>query len=206
MTTWRIQWAMGAMILWLTWLTWLTMLLPMNVWAVEQTESPCGQIDSAQVEVPPDFLIKYQTGGNLSGHVRYLEVNAAGDVTISVKYNREAKKQVITRYQNAPGLPLAGPLTPPQIKRIYAQVLACNFFNLPKYNDNPQILNGGCDSLEVTAKGKKWQVNVCNTTVPKFDAIVKVLKTETGEANDRKLKGETVEPGWLSNLWKNLWK
>lgn len=86
MVTLRMQWAMGAMILW------LTMLLPMNVWAVEQTESPCGYIDIAQVEVPDDFLIKYQTGGNLSGHVRHLEVNAAGDVTISVKYNCEAKK------------------------------------------------------------------------------------------------------------------
>jgi hypothetical protein len=41
-------------------------------------------------------------------------------------------------------------------------------------------------------------VNICNTTISKFDAIVRVLKAETAEA--------VAEPGWVSNLWKNQYK
>jgi len=56
------------------------------------------------------------------------------------------------------------------------------------------------------AEKKMRQVNVYNITVPKCDAIVRVLKTETGErilAVEKAVKADT-EPGWLNKLWKKL--
>jgi len=164
----------------------LTILLSICVQAVEKAESPCKQIDIAQVEVPADFLIEYQSERLLQGNVDYLEVNSEGNVIISKRENHEARKQVIKKYK----------IVKPRIKTIYAKVLACDFFHMQDYYcADPQIEDGGVDCLEVTAKGEKRRVIVRNS-VPKFDASVQVLKAETAQAR--------AKEGWLSNLWKKL--
>ena len=73
MNTWRMRWTILATILG------SGILFSINVSASEKTESPCGEIDIDQVEVPPDFLIEYRRS-RMGRDFYLLSVNSEGIV------------------------------------------------------------------------------------------------------------------------------
>ena len=78
------------------------------------------------------------------------------------------------------------------VKRIYAQVLACGFFELaPEYRD-PQVMDGGVNHVSVTAKGKTHSVVMANVGVDRVSAIERVLQEELQKAQGRGQIGDRL--------------
>jgi len=61
------------------------------------------------------------------------------------------------------------------VQRLYANVLACRFFELDASYWNKRVMDGSVASLEVTAGGKKHNVVVHHYPVDRFRTIVSAL-------------------------------
>lgn len=136
----------------------------------ERDSIPCGQADQDGEPVPDDFSIT--TGGGPA----HADWGGASSITINAR--GEVSGRVSRRGQPDAAAPAVRPLTPQAVKRIYAQVLACGFFDLePEYRDR-RVMDGGVDRMAVTANGKTHTVVLANFTLDRLSAITRVLEEE----------------------------
>ncbi len=152
--------------------------------------APCGKADPQSVSVPPDFEITYAAGP--------LHADWGGGVSITVQANgrvtekeqaRPASRGVrpdekITTYR----------LTQNEVKRIYAQVVACRFFELKDRYWNEKIRDGGSHSLRVTAGGKSRAVTTYYYIVERFNRITDLLLGICRTAREASLKEKSTRP------------
>jgi hypothetical protein len=139
-------------------------------------EIPCGQADVQERTVPPDFALREERGGGIAGNLgaSSIAVNAAGAVT-----------RTPGAMPNAGGTPAPPRAIPPAgVVRIYAQVLACGFFDLNPRYDTPGVSDGPSMSLTVTAGARTHAVSVSSFGVDRVATIIDVLTQEI-EASGR---------------------
>lgn len=138
--------------------------------------SPCGKVDPRQVRVPADFSIQYTSGpAHVSwGTTTTWQVTAAGEFTVSERRRAQPRgaPPVVVRQGHIP---------PEAVKRIYAQVLGCRFFEMEPSYWNRRVMDGGTQRLAVTADGKEHRVVVHHYSVVRFKAIVSALEREMGK-------------------------
>ncbi len=63
------------------------------------------------------------------------------------------------------------------VRRVYATVLACQFFDMDKSYWNKRVMDGSVSSMDVTAGGKTHRVIVHHYAVTRFSSIVGALNT-----------------------------
>ena len=143
--------------------------------------APCTEINFKEISVPLDFVIVYDrgcrqcTGPALRTHV---EVRADG----TVKYFKGYVKASLPLQE----LPFEQrQISQEKVKKIYARVIGCGFFELREYykNPNPRMM-GDTWWISVAASGKSYTVMLYNTSVKKFDSILKTLYKEAGIQTD----------------------
>jgi hypothetical protein len=129
--------------------------------------TPCEKIPT-QIAVPDDFVIILRSGPVMAsrGTTTTTKMNAAGQVTIlstlrsgTKKEEKESQKQVSKE----------------AVRRIYAVVIGCRFFDLQKSYWNRRVIDGSVSGLNVTADGKSHGVNVHHYYVNRFTKIVSAL-------------------------------
>jgi hypothetical protein len=139
--------------------------------------TPCAQVDIKAISVPSDFSIDYFEGPSHSNWPgRRTQVTVGSDGVV---------KYFVGNVPLTRGTPSELPLkqrkiSKEKVKRIYARVVACGFFELNKSYFNPSIRDGGYHHLSVTANGKAHSVNVAYSSVRRFSSIVETLGRETG--------------------------
>lgn len=137
----------------------------------KRDDIPCGQADQDGEEVPANFSI---TSGGGPAHAAWgaanaTTVNARGEVN---------QREDVRPGQTGAVTATARTITREAVKRIYAQVVACGFFELePTYRD-PQVMDGGSNYVSVTANGKTHSVAMVNFDVDRVWSIVRVLGEE----------------------------
>jgi hypothetical protein len=164
-------------------LEWPDAQLQGQVWSLENLLSgrltstfktdyiPCGQADLEGEEVPSDFSMT--SGGGPShaewGLARALSLNAKGEVVRRTSGGRDLA---------APTDVPAGIIARDAVRRIYAQVIACGFFELEKEYWDRSVMDGGSSYLTVTAGGRTHTVTLVNHGFERVGAIVGVLEAE----------------------------
>jgi hypothetical protein len=141
-----------------------------QVWPQDTT--PCREIAPEQVTVPDDFSLVFRDGG-WRGATTITKVSASGYATIDIEEPRRSGigggRPEITKTTRRQ-------LSEQAIRRVYASVLACRFFELNESYWNTKVLDGWSESLNVTAGGKKHNVNRHYYRVNRFESIVSALK------------------------------
>lgn len=148
-------------------------------WPVDN--SRCGKVDANSITVPEDFRITYKEGpqGLPFGRETTLRVLATGDFVIeqiALRGRVPKKEDVKVLVKNRISLG--------RVKRIYARVVACDFFSLEQYYDNRNIRDGKQEFIHVTADGKSHYVGVHYFLVHRFSAIRSTIFREVPIAGD----------------------
>jgi hypothetical protein len=143
--------------------------------------APCGKVESGQITVPEDFVITYREGphGLAFGRQRTLRVFAAGDFVIEQIVLRgivpeEEDVKILVKNRISPG----------RVRRIYARLLACDFFALEQRYDNRDIRGGKQEIIHVTANGKSHSVGVHYFLVRRFSTIRSTIFREVPVVGD----------------------
>jgi hypothetical protein len=153
----------------------IAILLATNAFAQRpaqpQDTTPCAKIAPARIAVPDDFSLTFRSGPTHAswGPSRTTTVFASGRVTI--KEVQRSKGRAALREETTTERQLAKNA----VRRLYAGVVACGFFELDKSYWNKRVMDGSTSSLEATASGKKHQVIVHHYTVERFRTIVAAL-------------------------------
>lgn len=152
--------------------------------------APCGKADPKGVSVPPDFEINYASGP--------LHADWGGGVSVTVLANG----RVTEKEQNQPARRGVRPdekvttytITKDEVKRLYAQVVACRFFELKDRYWNERIRDGGSQSLRVTAGGKSRAVTTYYYTVERFNRVADLFLGICRPAREASLKEKSTRP------------
>jgi hypothetical protein len=156
-------------------------LLTASPWAQAQTEgrdtTPCRKVAPGPVAVPDDFSIVYRSGPTHAdwGTTWTTSVNAAGLATI--KQVRPIRGRGGPREEKSQ----QKQLSKEAVERLYATVVACDFFALNTSYWNRRVMDGSSSSLEVSAGGKKHNVVEHHFAVARLYAIVKALNETVGK-------------------------
>jgi len=114
--------------------------------------------------VPKDLELKYEWGAcHMDWGWNILKMNAKGEV------NLEITMETIFRKQNQ------YIFTEEEMLRIYQEIMGNNFFDLSNKYDNPNIIDGSCSNLQVTAEGKKHKVSISNEEVKQIKRITQKI-------------------------------
>jgi len=142
-------------------------------------DSHCEEIDIDQIKVPEDFYIIHSSGPTHAewGADRSIAVSADGRYTIKESsFSREEHKE-ITKVLSE------GRISPEAVKRIYAKVLGCKFFELEKGYWNPDVHDGKRDLMRVVAHEKAHSVVTYYYQVIRFDSIQIALAVEVSDSS-----------------------
>lgn len=163
----------------------IMVLLATNSLARAQTvledKTPCRKIDTHKVVVPNDFSIVWRSGPqsmSRGGSSNIIAVTAAGQVTDATVFHGRGSESAEE--------PSKLQLPEEAIRRIYATVAACRFFELRDSYSNSDIRGGSISGLEVTANGKTHNVSVRYYRVTRFQSISSVLHETLEEARKTK--------------------
>ncbi len=134
-------------------------------WPCDST--PCGRADPGSVSLPPDFEMAWLSGplhADWGGRLT-ITVQADGSVTEREQAQPAARgkgpEETITRYR----------LSQSQVRQLYAQVVACRFFELEKRYWNRSIMDGESSSLSVVAGGRTHEVTTYYYIVSRFNGL-----------------------------------
>ena len=138
----------------------------------------CRKVDAGRVKVPADFEIFV---GSSPGHAWrssgwQIRVFASGKVeTTTKRRDSEGKRETV---KNESQVSEAG------VRKIYATVLACNFFALYESYRKPGVRSGNARYVGVIAGGRTQTTNVVFLDVERFDTIMSTVhKVVEGEAD-----------------------
>lgn len=157
-------------------IVWATAALAQPPAQLQDTTS-CRKIAPGRISVPDDFSLTFRSGPTHAswGGSQSTTVYASGRATITVVQRSKGRggprEEKSTERQ----------LSKQAIQRVYASVLACDFFELNASYWNKRILDGSTSSLAVTAGGKKHQVIVHHYAVERFRSIVSALNDALGK-------------------------
>lgn len=152
-----------------------------NPWAQPQPESrdstPCRKIAPGPMAVPDDFAIVYRSGPTHAdwGTTSIKSVNAARLATIKQvrpKKGRGGPREETSKEKH---------ISKETVERLYATVVACDFFALNASYWNRRVMDGWSSSLAVTAGGKTHNVVEHHFSVARLSAIVSALNAAVGE-------------------------
>jgi hypothetical protein len=85
-----------------------------------------------------------------------------------------------------------------EVRRIYAQVTACRFFDLKDRYWNQKIRDGGSQSLKVTAGGKTNTVTTYYYVVERFNRIAALFQEICLPAREASIKEKSTRPRMLA--------
>ena len=139
--------------------------------AQPQDTTPCRKIAPERLSVPDDFSLVFRSGPTHAdwGTTTITTVNASGLATL--KEVRRAKGRGGPREEKSTDRQISKQA----IRRLYASVVACGFFELDKSYWNRRVMDGSVSSLQVTAGGKTHNVVVHHYPVDRFRTIVAAL-------------------------------
>ncbi|MFC2164282.1 ankyrin repeat domain-containing protein [Acidobacteriota bacterium] len=141
-------------------------------------DTPCKNVDPCQVEVPDDFYIVYVEGPTHAewGPHTIVEVSANGQyATKERRYSMEDQKET-TKIKSE------GRMSAEAVKRIYAKVIGCGFFDMEKGYWNPDVRDGKREVIRVIADGKNHSVVVYYYEVKRFNSLRSALESEIFKA------------------------
>jgi hypothetical protein len=134
--------------------------------------SPCTEVDIRSVEVPDDFRIAYGSGpshAHWAGRRTFIEVNASGQVKLQQGSSKGGQSPM-------GDIPVKSfRISKEKVKKIFARVQGCRFFELDKHYSTPGIMDGGGSHLFVQANGQSHWVSVRYASVARYSAIVDTL-------------------------------
>jgi hypothetical protein len=152
--------------------------------------SPCGKADPDSVAVPPDFEITYVSGP--------LHADWGGRVTISVKANGRVTEKEQARPAQRGSRPEENITTYTMsqggVKRLYAEVTACRFFELKDRYWNQSIRDGGSRYLKIVAGGRTHEVTTYYYIVNRFNRVATLLNDLCSPAKAASLKVKAERP------------
>lgn len=136
-----------------------------------QDATPCRKVAAERIAVPDDFTLTYRAGPVHAswGGSSITIVNASGLVAIKEiqrSKGRRGPRQERTSEKQ---------ISKQAVRRLYATVQACGFFDLDKSYWNKRVMDGSVSSMEITAGGKKHQVIVHHFAVERFRTIASAL-------------------------------
>ena len=137
-------------------------------------DTPCEKVDLEQLEVPEDFYIVHSRGPTHAEWGADRSVAVAADGSYSIKessFSRDEQKEITKVISE-------GQISADAVKRIYARVVGCKFFELKKDYWNPDVNDGIRDVMRVSAQGKTHSVSTYYYRVRRFDSIHSVLIRE----------------------------
>lgn len=152
-----------------------SLLIPILVLIVGVILSASHSVLSAKekMQIPDDFGIYLHSAGRIP---------MSSAATLTIEPNGHCKYYKRSR---GPGkkLELKGEfdLSPEALEKIYKVIKEEKFFDLkPKYSD-PDIKDGDFADMQITADGKKHQVQTVNIKVDAFDKIVSFMNSQLPE-------------------------
>ena len=161
-------------------------------WLFDST--PCGEARPEGFRVPPDFQITYASGP--------LHAGWGGGVTITAKANgRVEERQQLRPAQRGvrPGEKVTTyTISQDEVRRIYAQVLSCRFFDLKDQYWNQKVRDGGSHSLRVTAGGKTKAVTTYYYRVERFNCIAALFQETCRPAREASIRQKSTRPRMLT--------
>ena len=136
----------------------------------------CGPVD-LNVTVPVDFVITFTSGPTHAewGSRQVKTILAKGQAVSEEIQPPRGGREPSPQEQKPPALKR---ISQDAIKRVYAQVVACEFFDLKENYWNQQMRDGGVSSLTVTANARTRRVTVYYYDVPRYDSIVSTMREE----------------------------
>jgi len=156
--------------------------------------APCIKVDPESVSVPSDFEITYTSGP--------LHAEWGGGVTITAKANGT----VTEREQGRPSSRGMRPeekvttyrLSQKEVSQLYAQVVACRFFELKDRYWNQRIMDGGSRSLKVVAGGRTHNVTTYYYIVNRFNRLADLLLEICRPAREAAVKEKDARPRMMA--------
>ena len=134
--------------------------------------TPCGSENPESVRVPPDFEITYRSGPLHADWGGGLTLTAGADGRVTEKREGRPERrgmrpdEKVTTYR----------VSQNDVKRLYARIVACRFFELKDRYWNPEIRDGGSSTLRVTAGGKTHAVTTYYSIVVRFNRVVDLFQ------------------------------
>ena len=139
-------------------------------------EKFCGPVD-LNVTVPVDFAITYTSGPTHAewGSRQVKTVLATGQAVTEEIPPPRGGRMPVPQDQKPP---VVKRVSPEAVKRIYAQVAACEFFELKENYWNREMRDGGVTTITVTASARTHRVTVYYYDVPRYSSIVSTMLNE----------------------------
>ncbi len=142
-------------------------------------DTPCEKVNLEKLKVPEDFYIVYSDGPTHAewGADRSVAVFADGSYSIKESsYSRDERKEVIKVFSE-------GRIPIDAVRRIYAHVVGCKFFELKKNYWNPNVNDGSRELIRVVAQGKVHSVCTFYYRVQRFESIHFALINEVSRSS-----------------------
>ena len=127
---------------------------------------PCRDVDPSQVEVPDDFYIVYVEGPTHAewGPHTIVEVSANGQYATKERRYSMADQKETTKIKSEGRMPAEA------VRRIYAKVIGCSFFDMEIGYWNPDVRDGKREVIQVTTDGRNHSVVVYYYEVKRFNS------------------------------------
>lgn len=133
--------------------------------------SACRKINEARVKVPSDFAIFIASTASHTSRNNQIEIRASGRVEkTSTRRNKTGGRETVTSEHQ---------VSEAVVRKIYAMVLACNYFSLYKSYRKRGVRSGYVRALGVTAAGRSQTTSVMYLSVKRFDTIFSAVASAT---------------------------
>ncbi len=116
--------------------------------------------------IPSDLVIDYSWGACHADWGSYhLVINSKGEASFEKSQNLDEFFSQQSQFS----------LTEEELLRIYQEITSNNFFALDDEYRNPEVIDGECHLLIITAEGKEHAVSVSNRRIEAFDKITETI-------------------------------
>ncbi|MFC2157549.1 hypothetical protein ACFLT9_06900 [Acidobacteriota bacterium] len=134
-------------------------------------DTPCEEVDLLQIEVPADFSLVYSGGPTHAEWGANRSVTVAADGSYSIKESTFSREE----YKTVTKIISEGRIPTEAVKRIYARVVGCKFFELKTSYWNQEVRDGFRETMYVVAQGKTHYVTTYYYRVQRFESIHSTL-------------------------------
>lgn len=144
-------------------------------------DTPCRNVEPNQVIVPDDFYMMYEEGPTHAewGPHTIVEVYADG------KYARKERRFSREDREDMTKIISEGRMSAEGVKRIYATVIGCGFFDMEKAYWNRDVRDGKRELIRVVADGRTHSVVVYYYDVKRFNSLRGSLEGEVFKATKK---------------------
>ena len=145
----------------------LVCLMSVNSACVPQpTPTPTPNPAVTPGSIPSDLEIYYSWGAcHMDWGFYQLIINSEGEASF------EKSQNIAEPFSEQSQLSL----TEDELVSLYQEIKNNNFFDLDEQYRNPEIMDGECHLLRITAEGKELAVSVSNRRIESFDRITEAI-------------------------------